>query len=60
VSGTATLLVVHTGKEKEFGKVSERLKLKPPEAEFEHGIRRFGFFLMEVTPVLVVDMLLPV
>ncbi len=54
VSGNATALVVRTGKETEFGKVSERLKLRPAETEFEHGIRRFGYFLMEVTLVLVV------
>ena len=54
VSGTATALIVRTGKETEFGKVSERLKLRPQETEFEHGIRRFGYFLMEVTLVLVV------
>ncbi len=54
VSGTATIIIVHTGKKTEFGKVSERLKLRPLETEFEHGIRRFGFFLMEVTLVLVV------
>jgi Mg2+-importing ATPase len=54
VSGNATALIVHTGKETEFGKVSERLKLRPQETEFEHGIRRFGYFLMEVTLILVV------
>jgi Mg2+-importing ATPase len=54
VSGSATALVVRTGKETEFGKVSERLKLRPQETDFEHGIRRFGYFLMEVTMVLVV------
>ncbi len=54
VSGSATALIVHTGKETEFGKVSERLKLRPQETEFELGIRRFGYFLMEVTLVLVV------
>ncbi|MCX5886676.1 MAG: magnesium-translocating P-type ATPase [Proteobacteria bacterium] len=54
VSGSATALVVRTGKETEFGKVSERLKLRPQETEFERGIRRFGYFLMEVTLVLVV------
>jgi len=54
VSGNAKALVTLTGKETEFGKVSERLKLKPPETEFEHGIRRFGYFLGEVTLVLVV------
>jgi Mg2+-importing ATPase len=54
VSGSATALIVHTGKETEFGKVSERLKLRPLETDFEHGIRRFGYFLMEVTLILVV------
>jgi Mg2+-importing ATPase len=54
VSGNATALIVNTGKETEFGKVSERLKLRPQETEFEHGIRRFGYFLMEVTLILVV------
>ena len=54
VSGSASALVVRTGKQTEFGQVSERLKLRPPETEFERGIRRFGYFLMEVTLVLVV------
>lgn len=54
VSGSATGLIVRTGKETEFGKVSERLKLQPQETEFERGIRQFGYFLMEVTLVLVV------
>ena len=54
VSGSARALIVRTGKETEFGKVSERLKLRPQETEFERGIRRFGYFLMEVTMVLVV------
>ena len=54
ISGTANALVVGTGKQTEFGKVSERLKLRPEETEFERGIRRFGYFLMEVTLVLVV------
>src|SRR6266498_3170201 len=54
VSGSAKALVVSTGKQTEFGKVSERLKLRPQETDFEHGIRRFGYFLMEVTLVLVI------
>jgi len=54
VSGEAKAVVVHTGKETEFGKVSERLKFRPPETEFEHGVRRFGYLLMEVTLVLVI------
>jgi len=54
VSGAAKALVVGTGKETEFGKVSERLRLRPQETDFERGIRQFGFFLMEITLVLVV------
>ncbi len=54
VSGSGTALIIRTGKETEFGKVSERLKLRPQETEFERGIRRFGYFLMEVTLVLVI------
>jgi Mg2+-importing ATPase len=53
VSGSATALVVHTGLATEFGQVSERLETAPPETEFERGVRRFGFFLMEVTLLLV-------
>ena len=54
VSGTAKAVVALTGKDTEFGKVSDRLKLKAPETEFERGIRRFGYFLGEVTLVLVI------
>jgi len=54
VSGNAQAVVVGTGSKTEFGKVSERLKLRPPETEFEHGVKHFGYFLMEVTLVLVV------
>ena len=54
VSGNAQAVVAATGPETEFGKISDRLKLRPPETEFEHGVRRFGYLLMEVTLVLVV------
>ncbi len=54
ISGSAQAVVVRTGKQTEFGKVSERLKLRPPETEFERGLSKFGYFLMEVTLILVV------
>jgi Mg2+-importing ATPase len=53
-SGSATALAVATGPNSEFGKLSARIKLKAPETEFEHGIRRFGYLLMEVTLTLVI------
>lgn len=53
-SGSATALVVETGTHSEFGQLSERINLRPPETEFERGIRRFGYLLMEVTLILVI------
>ena len=55
VSGTAQAVVVCTREETEFGKVSGRLRLRPPETEFERGVRRFGYLLMEITLVLVIS-----
>ena len=49
----ARALAVCTGSNSEFGKISERLKLRPPETEFEHGVRHFGYLLVEVTLLLV-------
>ncbi|MGH7849007.1 MAG: magnesium-translocating P-type ATPase [Thermodesulfobacteriota bacterium] len=54
VSGSGRAVIVHTGKETLFGEISEKLKLRPPETEFQHGVRRFGYFLMEVTLILVI------
>ncbi len=54
VSGSAKAVIVRTGKNTEFGKVSESLKLRSPETEFEHGVKHFGYFLLEVTLMLVV------
>jgi Mg2+-importing ATPase len=53
VSGSALAVVVYVGRDTEFGRVSERLKYSPPETEFERGIRRFGYLLLEVTLLLV-------
>ncbi len=54
VSGQARAVVVRTGKDTEFGKVSGRLQLRPEETEFERGVRRFGYLLIEVTLILVI------
>lgn len=54
VSGSGKAVAFTTGKKTKFGEVSQQLKLRPPETEFEHGIRQFGYFLMEVTLVLVI------
>jgi len=54
ISGTAKAVVVQTGKDTEFGQISERLGMHPPETDFEKGIRQFGNLLLEVTLVLVI------
>jgi len=52
-SGLARMLVVYTGKKTSYGAVAERLNLRPPETEFERGIRRFGALLTQVMTLLV-------
>jgi Mg2+-importing ATPase len=53
VSGSATAVIARVGAATEFGQVSAHLQSTPPETEFEKGIRRFGYLLMEVTLVMV-------
>ena len=52
-SGTASYMVVHTGSRTVYGEIARRLTLRPPETEFERGIRRLGYLLTEVMFLLV-------
>lgn len=54
VSGTARVLIMATGADTEFGSISDRLRLRAPETDFERGLRRFGEMLIRVTLVLVI------
>jgi Mg2+-importing ATPase len=54
ISGTCKMLVTKTAINTEIGKISERLKLRIPETEFERGTRKFGYFLMQITLILVI------
>lgn len=53
VSGTSTALVVRTGNSTEYGKIAKKLVERPPETEFERGLSKFGFMIMEITFLLV-------
>ncbi|SUJ19236.1 Magnesium-transporting ATPase, P-type 1 [Sphingobacterium spiritivorum] len=53
ISGKASVLVVSTGMTTEFGKISDRLQHNAPETEFEKGIKKFGYMLMQITLVLI-------
>jgi Mg2+-importing ATPase len=54
VSGSATAVVTAIGRDTEFGGIAGRLELRPPETDFEHGVRRFGYLLLEITLLLVI------
>ena len=53
-SGDGKALIVETGGHTAFGQIAKRLTLRPPETEFERGIRKLGYLLTEVMLVLVV------
>ncbi len=52
-SGNAKALIVETGLQTAFGQIADSLTLRPPETEFERGIRKLGYLLSEVMFVLV-------
>jgi Mg2+-importing ATPase len=51
-SGTALLLVVETGEQSETGQIASKLSLRPPETEFEQGVRKFGYLLTQMMFIL--------
>lgn len=53
-SGSAKAIIVQTGLETAFGQIASRLNLRPPETEFERGIRQLGYLLTEFMLVLVI------
>jgi Mg2+-importing ATPase len=54
VSGSGMAVVVKTGSYTEYGKIVKRILERRPETEFERGLRRFGYMIMEVTFMLVI------
>jgi Mg2+-importing ATPase len=57
-SGTATMLVVRTGRDTQLAEVAERLGAREDLTDFERGVRRFGVLLMRVMFGVVVAVLL--
>ncbi len=53
-SGSAVTVIVQTGLSTAFGQIAARLNLRPPETEFERGIKRLGYLLTEFMLVLVI------
>lgn len=51
-NGSAKILIVETGEHTAFGQIAEKLTLRPPETEFERGIRHFGYLLTQIMLIL--------
>src|SRR5688572_17382315 len=52
-SGAARCLIVDTGSRTAFGAIAGRLAQRAPEAEFDRGLRHFGYLLTTAMLVLV-------
>jgi Mg2+-importing ATPase len=52
-SGTARVLIVRTGAGTVYGGIADQLRLRPPETEFERGVRRYGYLLSQIMVLLV-------
>jgi len=52
-SGTATMLVVDTGRATNFGAVAEQLEVAQTDTEFARGITAFGYLLLRIMLVVV-------
>ena len=57
-SGTATLLVVATGRDTVYGAIVEHVGQRPPDTEFTRGMRQFGYTLLRIMTVMVLFVLL--
>ncbi len=54
VSGMATALVTKTGITTEFGKVAKTLVERPPETEFERGLKQYSYLMSKFVFFLVI------
>ena len=54
VSGTATAVVLKTGMFTEYGKIAKKLIARTTETEFEKGIKKFSFLILEIVILLVI------
>lgn len=52
VSGTGKAVAVLIGEDTVFGNIAASIATPPAETVFEHGIKRFGYLLMQITIIL--------
>jgi Mg2+-importing ATPase len=53
-AGTAIAIIVKTGGSTEYGEIARKSAERKSETEFEGGLRRFGYLIMQVTFVLII------
>src|SRR6185437_8171814 len=58
VTGTARAIVTATGRATTYGDIAARLAARPPQTEFERGMRTFSVFITRVVFFLVLFLLL--
>lgn len=58
ISGTASMMVVKTGKSTQLGLIGGTLAQTRPQTAFEAGLRHFGFLILRITFLLVLLVLL--
>ncbi|MFV8317466.1 magnesium-translocating P-type ATPase [Mycobacterium sp. 23] len=56
-AGEATAVVYATGRDAEFGRIAAGLDTRQPETEFQVGLRRFSYLLLQVAIALMVVIL---
>jgi Mg2+-importing ATPase len=54
VSGTATAIITRTGTSTEFGRIAQSLVDRPPETEFERGLKQFSYLMSRFIFFLVI------
>jgi len=54
VSGTAAAIITRTGITTEFGKIARALVERPPETEFERGLKNFSYLMSKIIFFLVI------
>jgi len=54
ISGKGAIGVTKTGASTAYGEIAKELVGKAPETEFDRGLRRFGYLIMQVTFLLVI------
>jgi Mg2+-importing ATPase len=53
-AGSATAVIVKTGGATEYGEIAKKNAERKPETEFETGLRKFGYLIMQVTFILII------